>query len=188
MAIFRCSMFGHIVYDDKLTYQELLDTEARVTAIMQAALEECGAQHIDFTPQADSLLMECLFPEMDRANNQTLCDTIIRQLGPGVLARFAFMDRQMDSVAFYFLGRGKWQEQVLSVPRPREALSGWVVRQERKAAAQDARALRAPEANAPAEMAAKAEAAEDAGASSDPAVGASGRKTRKSGGSKARKA
>ncbi len=35
MAIFRCSMFGHIVYDDKLTYQELLDTEARVTALMQ---------------------------------------------------------------------------------------------------------------------------------------------------------
>lgn len=134
MAIFRCSMFGHILYDDKLTYQELLATEAHVTAVMLRALEECGAQHIDFTPQADSLLMECVFPDLDRDNNRALCDMVIRQLGPGVLARFLFVDRQMDSTVFYFLGRGKWQEQALSVPGPREALSGWVVRQERKPA------------------------------------------------------
>ena len=131
MAIFRCSMFGHIVYDDKLTYQELLDTEARVTALMQNALEECGAQHIDFAPEADALLMECLFSDMDRAAHRVLCDTVIRQLGPGVLARFLFVDRRMDDIAFYFLGRGKWQEQAFSVPTPREALSGRVVRQER---------------------------------------------------------
>lgn len=132
MAIFRCSMFGHIVYDDKLTYQELLDTEARVTALMHTVLEECGAQHIDFTPQADALLVECLFPDVDRDVNHDLCDAVIRHLGPGVLARFLFVDRRMDSAVFYFLGRGKWQEQALSIPAPREALSGWVVRQERK--------------------------------------------------------
>lgn len=134
MANFDCTMFGHILYDDKLTFQELLDTETRVMAVMQAALEECGAQHITFTGQADSLMMECVFPQVDRDNNHILCDAVIRHLGPGVLARFMFADRQMDSVAFYFLGRGKWQEQVLSVPNPKQALSGWVVRQERKLA------------------------------------------------------
>lgn len=134
MAIFRCSLFGHIVYDDKFTYQELLDIEARVSALVLQALEECGAQHIDFTSQADSLLVECVFPELDRDNNHTLCDMIIRQLNPGVLARFLFVDRQLDGAVFYFLGRGKWQEQAFSVPGPREALSGWVVRQERKPA------------------------------------------------------
>lgn len=141
MAIFHCSMFGHVVYDDKLTYQELLDTETRVTAVMHKALEECGAQHIDFTPQADAMLMECLFSDMDRDQERALCASVIRQLGPGVLARFLFVDRRMDSVVFYFLGRGKWQEQALSVPAPREALAGWVVRQERK----PVRARRAPE-------------------------------------------
>ncbi len=132
MTIFRCSMFGQVVYDDKLTYQELLDTEARVTALIQNALEECGAQHIDFTSEADALLLECLFPDMDHAAHRALCNAIIRQLGPGVLARFLFVDRRMDDVVFYFLGRGKWQEQTFIVPAPREALSGWVVRQERK--------------------------------------------------------
>lgn len=161
MAIFRCSMFGHIVYDDKLTYQELLDTEAHVSAVMLRALEECGAQHIDFTPQADSLLMECVFPDLDRDHNRALCDMVIRQLGPGVLARFLFVDRQMDSAVFYFLGRGKWQEQALSVPGPREALSGWVVRQERKPAQPRRKEDAAPtQANAPDEPAAPGEAVE----------------------------
>lgn len=163
MAIFRCSMFGHIVYDDKLTYQELLDTEAHVSAVMLRALEECGAQHIDFTPQADSLLMECVFPDLDRDHNRALCDMVIRQLGPGVLARFLFVDRQMDSAVFYFLGRGKWQEQALSVPGPREALSGWVVRQERKPAQPRRKEDAAPaQANAPDEPAALDEFAEPA--------------------------
>ncbi|MCH5277014.1 MAG: hypothetical protein J1E80_04170 [Desulfovibrionaceae bacterium] len=132
MAIFRCSMFGQIVYADAFTYQELLETEARVTAIVQDALEQCGAQHINFTGEADALLMECVFSDMDRAAHHALCDRIIQQLGSGVLGRFAFMDRSLDSVVFYFLGRGKWQEQAFSVPAPREALSGWMVRQERK--------------------------------------------------------
>lgn len=145
MAIFRCSMFGHVVYDDTLTYQELLDTEARVTAVMQSALEECGAEHIDFTPQADALLLECLFPDPDRNLGRALCDAVIRQLGSGVLARFLFVDRGMDSVVFYFLGRGKWREQPLSVPAPREALSGWVVRPER----QPVQSRRMPETGIP---------------------------------------
>lgn len=132
MAIFRCSMFGQIVYADAFTYQELLETDARVTAIVQDALEQCGAQHINFTAEADALLMECVFADMDRAARHALCDRIIQQLGSGVLGRFAFMDRRLDSVVFYFLGRGKWQEQAFSVPAPREALSGRMVRQERK--------------------------------------------------------
>lgn len=132
MATFACSMFGQILYDDNLTFQELLETEERIKDLMQAALCEYGAQHFDFTAQADSLLMECVFPEMNRENNHEICDSIIRHLGPNVLARFMFMDRYMDSVAFYFMGRGKWHEQALNVPGPKQALSGWVVRQERK--------------------------------------------------------
>ena len=132
MAIFRCSMFGQIVYADAFTYQELLETDAQVTAIVQDALEQCGAQHINFTGEADALLMECVFSDMDRATHHALCDKIIQQLGPGVLGRFVFMDRRLDSMVFYFLGRGKWQEQAFSIPAPREALSGWKVRQERK--------------------------------------------------------
>lgn len=131
MAIFRCSMFGQIVYADAFTYQELLETDARVTAIVQDALEQFGAQYINFTGEADALLMECVFSDMDREAHRALCDRIIQQLGPGVLGRFVFMDRRLDSVVFYFLGRGKWQEQAFSVPAPREALSGWKVRQER---------------------------------------------------------
>ena len=132
MGIFHCSMFGHIVYDDKLTYQELLDLEDRVTVTIRTALENFGAQYLEFSPQADALLLECLFPEMDRRINTALCDALIRQLGAKVLARLAFMDRRMDHVAFYFLGCGKWKEQVLSIPHPREALSGRMVRQEHK--------------------------------------------------------
>lgn len=133
MATYGCVMFGHILYDDKLTWEELLKTEARVTRLMQGALEEFGAHHIDFISLADALLVECVFAEVDRDTNHALCDAVIRELGSSVLARFMFVDRQMDSTVFYFLGRGKWQEQALNVPGPREALSGWVVRQERKA-------------------------------------------------------
>lgn len=132
MSIFSCTMHGHIMYDDNITYQELMETEERVKVNMRAALEECGGQHFDFTPQADSLLVECVFPEVDREKNRAICDSVIRLFGSTVLARFMFVDKQMDGVVFYFLGRGKWHEQALSIPGPKEALSGWVVRQERK--------------------------------------------------------
>jgi len=132
MATFNCVMFGQILYDDNLTYQELLATEQNVKLVVQDTLQKFGAQHFDFTPQADSLLLECLLPVMERQVSRSICDAINRQLGPQVLARFEFVDRQMNNTVFYFLGRGKWQEQVLNIPGPKQALSGWVVRQERK--------------------------------------------------------
>jgi len=132
MATYRCIMFGQILFDDKLTWEELHSTEARLTSVMETVITDCGGRHIDFTPLADALLGECVFPEVDRDNNHALCNTLIRQLGPHTLGRLMFVDRQMDSTVFYFLGRGKWQEQALSVPGPKQALSGWVVRQERK--------------------------------------------------------
>lgn len=120
---YRCLMLGQLVYDDTLTWEELRHTEALATPLMEDALTQCGARHINFTPQADSLLVECVFPEADPDARRSLCEEVIRRIGPGMPGRFLFVDRSLDSVAFCFLEHGAWRERTLRVPAPGEALA-----------------------------------------------------------------
>ena len=38
MAQYRHVMFGHVLYEDGFSYQELLDAEERIRALLQEAL------------------------------------------------------------------------------------------------------------------------------------------------------
>ena len=144
MAQFHHIMFGQVLYEDGLSYQEILDAEERIRTLLQEVLSLCGATHVDFDSQADATLVECVFPQTDREFARDFCETIARRLGPGILARFLFLDRELTSLLGYFLGRGKWQEQVFTIPTPKEALSGRLITRDRSKPSREARVLDAP--------------------------------------------
>lgn len=145
MAQFRHVMFGHILYDDGFSYQELLDAEERLRELFQEVLSLCGASHVDFDSQPDATLVECVFPETDREIARDFCETIVHRLGPGVSARFLFLDKELKSLLCYFAGHGKWEEQIFTIPTPKEALSGRLLKRDRSRPAREARVLDRPE-------------------------------------------
>lgn len=145
MAQYRHVMFGHVLYEDGFSYQELLDAEERIRALLQEALSLCGASHVDFDSEADATLVECVFPDLDRELARDFCETIVRRLGSGVSARFLFLDRELSSLRCCFLGRGKWEEQAFSIPGPKEALSGRLIQRDRSQPSRAARMLETPE-------------------------------------------
>lgn len=144
MAQFRHVMFGHVLYEDGFSYQELLDAEDRIRTLLLDALSLCGAAHVDFDSEADATLVECAFPEISREDSRDFCETVVHKLGPGISARFLFMDRELSSLFCYFLGRGKWEEQAFTIPSPKEALSGLLIRRDHTPPARAARLLEAP--------------------------------------------
>lgn len=131
MPLPRCELFGCLFYDSRLTYEELMEKEALLQSQMLLALEECGGSSVEFTPHGDELLFQASFQDVNREQYHAFCDNVIHHFGKDVLARFLFVDKYLNDAVFYFLGRGKWKEQALSIPSPVEALSGWVVRRER---------------------------------------------------------
>ena len=145
MAQYRHVMFGHVLYEDGFSYQELLDAEERIRALLQEALSLCGASHVDCDSEADATLVECVFPDLDRELARDFCETIVRRLGSGVSARFLFLDRELSSLRCCFLGRGKWEEQAFSIPGPKEALSGRLIQRDRSQPSRAARMLETPE-------------------------------------------
>lgn len=148
MAQFHHIMFGQVLYEDGLSYHDVLNAEERIRTLLQEVLSLCGATHVDFDSQADATLVECVFPQMDREFARDFCETIARKLGPGILARFLFLDRELTSLRAYFLGRGKWEEQILTIPTPKEALSGRLITRDRSRPCRKARVLEAPDPEA----------------------------------------
>ncbi|MBO5491309.1 MAG: hypothetical protein J5960_07820, partial [Desulfovibrio sp.] len=59
----RSELFGHFSYADSLTYEALLAAEETLIGEMESLLQRAGAEHLDFTPLGDALMLECVFEE-----------------------------------------------------------------------------------------------------------------------------
>lgn len=120
MAQFRHVMFGHVLYEDGFSYQELLDAEDRIRTLLLDALSLCGAAHVDFDSEADATWWNAPFRKSHAKTHRDFCETVVHKLGPGISARFLFMDRDAFLPVRYFLGRGKWESRLSLFPVPRK--------------------------------------------------------------------
>lgn len=123
MDKYRCEMFGHFTYDERLTYQELLDREAELTQDMQLLLERSKAVHIDFTPLGDELMVQCAFGAYSVQTFHALCDDIQKFLCAAVEARLLFVDKHLAMLDMYWITDGGWQEAGVDIPKASQAIS-----------------------------------------------------------------
>lgn len=123
MDKYRCEMFGHFTYDERLTYQELLDRETKLTQDMQLLLDQSEAVHIDFTPLGDELMVQCAFAVYNVQTFHTLCDAAQTFLCDAVEARLLFVDKHLASVDVYWVTNQGWQEASLDIPKASTAVS-----------------------------------------------------------------
>lgn len=116
MSKFQCEMFGHILYDPELTYNDVLVREAALIDGMQAVLDEAEAYHIDFTPMGDGLRVQCVFHEHTETLFHNLCQKLVPLLDANVHGKLLFVDKGLDFLHIYLLGQGRFAESTLAIP------------------------------------------------------------------------
>ncbi|MDY0260094.1 MAG: hypothetical protein RBR41_10580 [Desulfovibrio sp.] len=122
----RSELFGHFSYDDDLTYEDLLEVEEALTAAMTNLLLRAGASHLDFTPQGDALMFQCVFEAHKLYIYRKIAFETATLLPEGVRGRLLCLDKDFNSLHIYWLRTGQWQEEERSVPfEPPQGLKTW---------------------------------------------------------------
>ena len=123
MSKFRCEMFGHFVYDESLSYHELLDVEARLIGNIQLLLEDNSAEHIDFSPLGDELMVQCAFEAYEETLFRSLSDGLRPTLPEAVDAKLLFVDKHLASLYVFHINSQQDKGQHLNLPSVHETFS-----------------------------------------------------------------
>lgn len=116
MATFKMELFGHIVYSPDLSYHDLLEREDQAKTKVQDALEKASAEFIHFEALGDILRFQCVLPEEDSVVFHAICDELAPFVSDGLDARLLLVDKDLDTVYFYSISGGKWQEGTVGLP------------------------------------------------------------------------
>jgi hypothetical protein len=123
MAQFSYEMFGNMVYDEALTYEELIEREPMLMAELTDSLRDFGASHIDFRQLGDALYMQCAFTEQEESNFQHIADTVAKLAGQHMEGRLLFLCRDLDSMDCFFFVNEVCQGGRLTLPSPHQGLA-----------------------------------------------------------------
>lgn len=116
MSSYACELFGHFVYAELLSYQELLDREAMLTKDTEEALRSYQAAHLHYTPLGDELMLQCVFKNYDVELFHDICEALSPLLCQAVQGRLLFVDKHLHSVHMYALTERGWHEAPLRIP------------------------------------------------------------------------
>ncbi len=116
MATYKTELFGHVVYSPELTYEDLLAREEEVKEHIRAVLTEHGGDFLHFEALGDTLRVQCVFQAGDEDFFQALCAAVAPWFNEGISARLLFIDKDLESLFFYGIRDGAWQEAVLALP------------------------------------------------------------------------
>lgn len=116
MSNYACELFGHFIYADQLSYQELLDREAMLTRDTEEMLRSHQAEHLNYTPSGDELMLQCVFKEYDVDLFHDVCEALSPLLCQAVQGRLLFVDKHLGSLHMYALTEMGWHEATLCIP------------------------------------------------------------------------
>lgn len=123
MDKYNTEIFGEFTYAERLTYEELLEREKFLLENLDGIYQGGGADHIDFTPQGDILMMQCAFESKNLEILHDIADEIASILPDGVRGRILCLEKNLTSYHLFWLKRGEWREKIHTVPKegPAEA-------------------------------------------------------------------
>lgn len=124
MDKFRCELFGHFVYDAHLSYHDLIKLEMRFIGVVQSLLTKQDADHIDFTPMGDALMVQCVFYEYAPERFRTLCEGLRVHMPPTLAGRLLFIDKGLDTLYIFHVSHDAWRERALRIPSVPDVLEG----------------------------------------------------------------
>lgn len=113
----NCSeLFGNFAYAESLTYEALLAVEDSLIVGMEDLLLRAGAEHVDFTPLGDSLMLECEFEQHKLYVYRKIAMGMAAMLPEGVSGRLLCLHRDFSSLHAFWLRPGQWMEEERSLP------------------------------------------------------------------------
>ena len=112
----KVELFGHIVYSPELSYHDLLAREEEVKALLQGVLENVGGEFIHFEALGDSLRFQCAFAEENNDTFHHVLDAMAPNIKKDVDARVLLVDKDLDTLYYYSIANGRWQEAVVGLP------------------------------------------------------------------------
>ena len=119
-------ILGHFVYDESLTYDELLLTEEHLIKDFEDLLDIAGAEHIDFTPMGDALMLQCSFVGHKVYIFRKLTCKVAEILPQEISGRLVCLSHTLNTCHVYWLHRNEWFEQTIEIPIiPSEDLKHW---------------------------------------------------------------
>jgi hypothetical protein len=125
-------IFGHFIYDESLTYDELLKLEDFFRNEIQDLLERAEAQNIDFTPLGDSLMVQCSFDGHKVYIFRKIACDLAENLPGTISGKLVCISHSLDACHIYWLHSKKWEEQTFPIPHAApEGLKMWTSHQEK---------------------------------------------------------
>ena len=122
MNKFDCEMYGHFAYDDILSYDALLERESWMIGQIQMLLEENEAEHIDFTPQGDALMVQCAFGAYDPESFFPICKQLCHVFPPQMEGRLLFINKHLGSLRIFHFTHKDWKESIIEINTASEIL------------------------------------------------------------------
>lgn len=109
-------LFGHLLYAESLTYDELLDAEERIIQDIEFLLERAGAEHIDFFPLGDALTFQCAFAKYKQYVFRKIACDLVEILPKGISGRIYGLAHTLENAVLYWVQPNIWQEASITFP------------------------------------------------------------------------
>lgn len=110
-------IFGHFVYDESLTYEELLHVEDNFISSIENLLLRAEAEHIDFMPLGDALMFQCDFTGHKLYIFRKLACELATLLPDKISGRMCCLSHDLEACHLYWLRPNEWQEQSIAMPQ-----------------------------------------------------------------------
>lgn len=113
----QSEIFGEFTYAESMSYEDLLACEADLLEQLGSILQEAGAEHLDFTPLGDILMLQCAFEIKNLEIMRDVTREIAAILQKGITGRLLCLETNLVSCHIFWISQGKWQEKEYILPR-----------------------------------------------------------------------
>lgn len=112
----QSEIFCEFTYPESMTYEELIEYEALLIENLENLFRDSGAEHLDFTPLGDILMLQCAFEIKNLELLRDVCQEIANILPRGVSGRMLCLEKNLVSCHLFWLLKGQWQEKEYKLP------------------------------------------------------------------------
>lgn len=120
----QSEIFCEFTYPDSMTYEELIEFEAMLIENLDGLFRDSGAEHLDFTPLGDILMMQCAFEIKNLELLRDVSQEIALILPNGVSGRILCLEKNLVSCHIFWIKKHQWQEKeyILPATGPEDAI------------------------------------------------------------------
>ncbi len=113
----QTEIFGEFAYPESMTYEDLLNTEEFLKEQLDMLFLDAGAEHLDFTPLGDILMLQCAFECRNLEILRDIAQEVASLLPQGVRGRILCLEKNLASCSLFWIESGSWQEGDIKLPR-----------------------------------------------------------------------